>query len=179
MILDALFSFTSTSGDSITSSSGTITSGNIIDLGGPALPASQSSPYAYPFRDVGIGDDPALKLLVVCVTTFAGGTSLAISLQGAPDNGSGSPGTFVTWYTTPAVVLASLVQGARLMDMDMPRPPQGVVEPRFLQLAYTVSGTFTGSTLRGYIVLDRHDQIYSSTNNSILSGYAPGIVIQN
>src|SRR5215471_8440994 len=151
MILDGLLLFSTGTtygtgtlpiGDAITGSGN---SGNVIDLGpGPtntALPPSQTSPNVQPFRDIGIGDDPAMKLLVQCLTTFATGTSLTIGLQGAPDNGSGGVGSFVTWYSSPAVATADLVAGARIMDMDMPRPPAGIAEPRFLRLLYTVGGS--------------------------------------
>jgi hypothetical protein len=162
----------------------TANSTNIIDLGpGPtntALPPSQTTPNTQPFRDIGIGDDPAMKLLVQCLTTFATGTSLTVALQGAPDNGSGGAGAFVTWWTSPAVAVASLVAGARLFDMDMPRPPQGVSEPRFLQMVFTVGGSnFTNATILAAIVIDRHDQVYNALNNAILGGYPAGVVIAN
>lgn len=176
MILDSLLSFSLTAGDVPTT---TTTSGNILDLhlatgGIPVLANNQGA------RDLGIGDDPALKLLVQVTVTFAGGTSLAIALQGATDNGSGAPNSFSTWWTSPAYALATLVQGARLLDMDMPRPPAGIAIPRFLQLAYTIVGTMSGGgTLRSFIVIDRHDQLYNATANSTLGGYPAGITIAN
>ena len=111
---------------------------------------------------------------------LAAGTSLQVGLQGAPDNGSAAPGAWTTWWLSPAVALASLTAGARLYDMDMPRPPAGVGVPRFLRLTYISAGTFTGGgSIEGTIVLDRHDQMYNATNNAILGGYPPGIVINN
>src|SRR5215470_2211955 len=177
MILDGFLQFTSSVGggtgvgDSPTASA---TSTNIIDLhmaGIPVLAAGQGA------RDIGIGDDPAMKLLVLVTAAFTGLTSLQVALQGAPDNGSGAPGTFVTWWLSPAYALATLVVGARLYDMDMPRPPAGVVEPRFLQLAYTIAGTGTGGTIKAWIVLDRHDQFYNALANNVLGGYPPGVVV--
>jgi hypothetical protein len=190
MILDGLLLFSSGTtygtgtlaiGDAITA---TGNSTNTIDLGpGPtntALPPSQTSPNTQPFRDIGIGDDPAMKLLVQCLTTFATGTSLTVGLQGAPDNGSGGVGAFTTWWSSPAVATASLTAGARLMDMDMPRPPAGVAEPRFLRLAYTVGGSnFTNATLLAAIVLDRMDQVYNATANSVMGGYPAGVTVAN
>lgn len=179
MILDGLLQFTSSVGggtgvgDSPTASGN---STNIIDLHMAGIPVLASGQGA---RDIGIGDDPAMKLLVLVTATFAGLTSLQVALQGAPDNGSGAPGTFVTWWLSPAYALATLVAGARLYDMDMPRPPAGVVEPRFLQLAYTIAGVGTGGTLKAWIVLDRHDQFYNALSNNILGGYPPGVVVAN
>ena len=128
---------------------------------------------------MGIGDDPALKLLVQVTAAFTGLTSLAVALQGAPDNGAGLPGAFVTWWTSPAVALASLTAGARLYDMDMPRPPAGVPVPRFLQMSYTIAGVGTGGTIKAFIVLDRDDQMYNASNNAIQGGYPAGVIVAN
>ena len=132
-------------------------------------------------RDMGIGDDPALKLLVQVLTAFTGaGATLQIALQGAPDAGNNTPGAFVSWWLSPAYGVAALVAGARLYDMDMPRPPQGAPVPRFLRMQYTIAGAAgTGGSLASLIVLDRFDQMYNSTNNAIPGGYPPGIVIAN
>lgn len=179
MIIDGLLIFTSqtpspTSGDTITT---TGVSTNAIDLHMAGLPVLANNQGA---RDLGVGDDPALKMLVQCLNTFAGGTSLQIALQGATDNGSGAPAAFSTYWLSPVYALATLVQGARLYDMDLPRPPAGVAMPRFLQLSYTIVGTFSGpSKLFGAIVLDRIDQAYNATSNATLGGYPPGVTIAN
>lgn len=174
MILDSLLSFSLTAGDVPTV---TAVSGNILDLHMAGIPVLANLSGA---RDIGIGDDPALKLLVQVTTTFAGGTSLAVALQGATDNGSGAPNAFSTWWTSPVYALATLVQGARLLDMDMPRPPAGIAIPRFLQLNYTIVGTMSGGgTLKSFIVIDRMDQLYQSTNNNVMGGYPAGITIAN
>jgi hypothetical protein len=193
MILDAQLLFTGGSAppgttlliaDNVTASGN---STNVIDLGpGPtntALPPSQTSPSTQPFRDIGIGDDPAMKILVQPIgPNWAGGTSLAVGIQGAPDNGSGGIGAFsASWYTSTVTTLANLNLGQRLMDMDFPRPPAGVAIPRFIRLAYTVVGPFTGTAnyLLATLVLDRADQVYNATNNAIWGGYAPGVVVAN
>lgn len=204
MILDAALLFTGGSSgvappgttlkiaDNVTATGGI--SNQIIDLalgqtstaganpvGG--LPPATTTPNAQPFRDIGIGDDPAMKILVQAIGPgWAGATSLAVALQGAPDNGSGAPGSFVTYYSSTAVTLANLNLSQRLLDMDMPRPPAGVAEPRFLQLLYTVvGGPFTGTAnfLVGTLVLDRMDQVYNATNNAIMGGYPAGVVVVN
>jgi hypothetical protein len=115
-------------------------------------------------------------------TTFTSGGAgtLAVALQGATDNGAGQPNAFSTWWASPAYALATLVAGARLMDMDMPRPPAGIAVPRFLRLLYTVgAATMTAGNVSSYLVLDRHDLMYQSTANSTLGGYPPGITIAN
>ena len=124
MILDALLGFSVAAGDSPTT--GTQTSGNIIDLGVvngiPASTGTGGAPSGGGARDIGVGDDPAMKLMVEVTTAFTGGTSLQINVQGAPDNGSGAPGSFTVMATGPVVTEAQAVVGCRMFDIDMPRP---------------------------------------------------------
>jgi hypothetical protein len=184
MILDALLQFTNSTGggtgtgDSPTAVA-TTASTNQIDLHIAGLPVLASGQGA---RDIGIGDDPAMKLLVVVTAPFTTGTggTLSVALQGSPDNGSGSPLGFVTYYQTPVYAVAALTAGARLMDMDVPRPPAGVAEPRFLQLAYIIAtGTMTAGTIKAWIVLDRNDLFYNATSNAVHGGYLPGVTVAN
>jgi hypothetical protein len=179
MILDGLLMFTSFlgggtgSGDSPTT--GTQTSTNQLDLGiTSGIPTSASGAGA---RDIGIGDDPSLKLLVLVTTAFVGGTSLAVNLQGAPDNGAGAPGAFTTMLSGPVVIEANLIAGSRLLDDDVPRPVPGQALPRYLQLQYVTVGVHTGGALKSFIVLDRHD--IPEQANAILGGYPAGINIAN
>jgi hypothetical protein len=188
MILDRFLQFTGGSpapgnNDGATDSptTGTQTSSQIIDVGvgtssAPALPSDASGGG---YRDLGIGDDPALKLLVEVTVAFASGTSLQINLQAAPDSGTGTPGTFVTWWGTPVYTEAQLVVGARLFDIDWPRPPAAVAQGRFFQLQYTNVGTHTAGTIVGNAVLDRIDQIFNAANNQTVGGYMPGVTIPN
>jgi hypothetical protein len=184
MILDALLRFTGAStgvgnSDGATDSptTGTQNSSNVIDLGiSSGIPSSANGGGA---RDIGIGDKPAMKLLVQVVVAFASGTSLQLALQGAIDNGSGAASTFNNWWLSPAFAEAALDAGSRLYEMDMPRPPDGIAIPRFLRLGYITVGTHTAGSISGQIVLDRDDQFYSSTNNAVQGGYPAGINIAN
>lgn len=159
---------------------GTYTSANVIDLGlNSGIPTSANGGGA---RDIGIGDDPAMKMLVQVTTTFTSGGAgtLQIALQGAIDNGAGAPAAFSTWWTSPTYALATLNAGSRLYDMAMPRPPDGIAIPRFLRMQYVIgTATMTAGAIVAGIVLDRSDQPYQSTDNSILGGYPAGIVIAN
>lgn len=186
MILDALLQFSNA--DNLAQVAGTYNSLNVIDLHaiyptatspGNIIPALVSGQGA---RDIGIGDNPALKIFCVVTTTFTSGgaATLVVNLQGATDNGANAPSTFNTWWTSPTYALATLVQGARLFDMDMPRPPAGIAIPRFLRLTYVIgAATTTAGNVSAYIVLDRFDQMYQSTSNAVLGGYPPGVIISN
>jgi hypothetical protein len=176
MILDGLLQF-SNSQDLSTLAAGSYASTNIIDLHMAGLPVLASGQGA---RDLGIGDDPALKLLVQVSLTFtsSGATTLGVNIQGAPDNGSGAPGTYTTWWSSPAYALGTLIAGARLLDMDLPRPPAGIYFPRFLRLQYVIgAATATAGMVSSYIVLDRFDQPLIAT--AVSGGYPAGITIAN
>jgi len=185
MILDGLLCFTGllngatgapgvagTRNDAPTT--GSQVSSNQLDLGISGLPLSASGGGA---RDIGIGDDPAMKILVIVLTAFTGGTSLQINAQGAPDNGSGAPGSFVVYASGPVVAEASLIAGARLFDIDWPRPALDFPPPRFIQLGYVTVGTHGAGALTGFLVLDRHD--LPANANAVLGGYPAGINIAN
>jgi hypothetical protein len=180
MILDALLQFSNA--QSVAAVVSTINSTNDIDLGMGQVGNQQIPTFAAGggARDIGIGDDPALKLLVLITTTVTSGgaATLQVGLQGAPDSGTGTEGAFTTWWTSPAYALATLIAGARLFDMDMPRPPAGIAIPRFLRLIYIIGGaTTTAGNVSSYIVLDRHD--IPEQSNAVLGGYPAGINIAN
>lgn len=178
MILDALLQFDNTV--SLAIAAGTQASTNVIDLGiTSGIPSSANGGGA---RDIGIGDKPAMKLLVIVTTTFTSGGAgtLSVTLQGAVDNGFGAPAAFSSWWASPAYALAALNAGSQLFNMDMPRPPDGIAIPRYLRLLYTVAtATMTAGNVSSYLVLDRPDLPYQSTDNSILGGYPAGITVAN
>lgn len=178
MILDSLLQFDNAA--SLAIAVGTQASTNVLDFGiTSGIPSYANGGGA---RDMGIGDDPALKLLVLVTTSFTSGGAgtLSVALQGAIDNGSGAPAAFSTWWLSPAYALATLNSGSQLMNIDFPRPPDGIAVPRFVRLLYTVAGaTMTAGNVSSFIVLDRMDQMYQSTDNSVLGGYQAGITVAN
>lgn len=176
MILDAQLQFSAA--QTLAIAVGTAASTNIIDLHLSGIPVLANLQGA---RDLGAAGTK-LKLLVVIITaaTSGGAGTLSVSLQGAPDNGSGAPGTYATWWTSPAYALATLAAGARLMDIDFPRPPAGIGIPRFIRLLYTVgTADLTGGTISAWVVGDREDYAYNSTNNASRGGYPAGLNVAN
>lgn len=183
MILDSLWLFTGGTGgvgnaDGATDSptTGTQNSSNIVDVGIiSGLPVSAVGGGGA--RDLGIGDDPALKLMVNINVAFLSGTSLQIGIQGAPDAGNNTPGAWTTYASGPVIAVAQLLNGFRGFDVDMPRVAPGVNIPRYYRLSYVNVGTFTAGKIEGLFVLDRNDQVISTTGAS--SGYPAGITVQN
>lgn len=178
MILDALQRFSSA--QSLAQVVGTYASSNILDYG--ILSGIPSSANGGGARDMGIGDKPALKLLVQVGTAFvsAGGGTLQVTLQGAVDDGTGSPAAFSTWWASPIYTIAQANAGSRLLNMDFPRPPDGVAIPRFVRLLYGVAtATITAGTIDAFVVIDREDYSYQGTDNSIRGGYPAGINVAN
>ena len=156
MIIDGALQFTGTLGTTSvdTPTTGTQQSTNVITLTNP--------------RDIGIGDDPAMKLLCQVRTTFTGGTSLQVQFQGAPDS-AGSPGTYTTYAESAAVLEADLVAGRYILAIDVPRPPPGAPLPVYYRLQYVSAGTHGAGAIYGALVLDRYDQV----------GYPAGITVPN
>lgn len=184
MILDNLLTFTGTSNGAtggITAgaqtdlpTTGTQAASNILDLGLSGLPTSANGGGA---RDLGVGDDLSLKLSALVTTAITGGTSLQLQLQGAPDNGSGAPGSYTTMWTSAAIAEASLVAGAQLANIDVPRVVFGQVPPRYLKLNFISVGTHSAGAIECQIVLDRDDQIMGT--GGAYSGYPAGITVAN
>jgi hypothetical protein len=189
MILDNALLFTGTSNgatagitasantDSLAQAAGTYTLSNVIDIGLNGLPTSAGGGGA---RDLGIGDDPALKLLILVTTTATSGGAATVQfeLDGAPDNGSGVAGAYSVMWQSQAIGYATLLQGTYVANIDLPRPPPGVNIPRFYRVRFIVAtATVTAGAVEAAIVIDRFDNITSSVG--ALSGYPSGVTVAN
>lgn len=185
MILDSLLTFTGTSNGATGGiqsgpqtdkpTTGTQDSSNIIDLGLSGIPTSANGGGA---RDIAVGDDPMLKLSAIATAAFNNLTSLQLQLSGAPDNGSGAPGSWTVMWTSPAYVLAALTAGVQLANIDVPRPVLGQPRPRFLKLTFVGVGTAnTTGLVEAQIVIDRDDQPIGTTG--LYGGYPAGINVAN
>lgn len=179
MILDNLLTFSGGLGGATvpadSPTTGTQVASNILDLGvNSGVPSSANGGGA---RDIGAGDDPAMELSIIVTTAFASGTSLQFELSGAPDNGSGAPGSYTVMWLSSAIAEASLVAGMQCANITVPRPAPGQALPRFLRLRYITVGTHTAGAVQAQIVLDRDDQIVGTTG--AYSGYPAGITVAN
>lgn len=185
MVIDGLLVFSGTSNGAtggITSgaqtdspTTGTQIASNILDIGvASGVPSSANGAGA---RDLGIGDNRALKLMIISTVAFLSGTSLQFELDGAPDNGSGAPGTYTIMWQSQAILEATLLAGVELANVDLPRLVAGQPLPRFLRLRYITVGTHTAGSVECGIVLDLDQQITGATG--LYSGYPAGITVAN
>lgn len=146
MILDGLLLFSTA--QNITTSD---VSTNVIDL--------QNA------RDMGIGDDPSLKVLVVVTTAFTStdGT-LTITAQGSTDNS-----TFDDYVSSKAMTAGTLTKGkAFVFPIDWPATPAPFSLPRYLRLNYTVANTaFTPGAVTATLVADRFDNRAYARNYTV------------
>ena len=158
----------------------TILDSNLIfDPAGTAITASAASTNILDMgitngiggnvRDMGIGDSPSLTLIILSNGLFAAGgaATLNIQIQGAPDNGSGAPGTYTTYAESAPLSIATLnafvgstAQGVKLFPVDLPVREAGSPLPRFYRLNYVVAtGPFTAGTLQAYLAPWREDGV--------------------
>jgi hypothetical protein len=97
--------------------------------------------------DIGAGDGMAVPEVLVQFTTNGTGTgTITVNLQSAPDNGSYSPGTYTTIYTSEPFVGTSVKAGQLLKFNVPPNPPGITAPPRFYRLDY-IGGTANSVTL--------------------------------
>ena len=157
MFLDASLTFNSTFGTATAiSATGTAT---VIDLTGAGsgnlptrmiggvvsgVPGSNTAIGA----DIGFGDGMAIPYLYIDETTAGTGAgTVQFYLESAPDNGSGSPGTYsILWES--GTITGSLVTKGRLIQVPVPPGPIQA-PPRFYQLGWTVASTVSLNILAG------------------------------
>lgn len=111
--------------------------------------------------DIGAGEGIAVPYLVMVVTTAfvsAGGATMQVTLQAAPDNGSNVAGSYTVLYTSAVFTVANLALGETLV---VPVPPRalsgqpGEALPRFYQVVYTVAtSTFSAGKVTTGLLLN-------------------------
>jgi len=150
---------------------------NVIDLQSPSIISGQGT-TSNQGRDLNSGDGIQVpKLYVECLTTFTSGTSMNVQFQGAPDNGSGSPGSYSTFAETGVIPVANLFAGARIAEWDLPGAPTNYPIARFIQLNYVIVGTMATANIYAAIVLSRDEAPQGA--GLYFSGYKPGFVVAN
>jgi hypothetical protein len=107
-----------------------------------------------------LGTTEPLTISSIVGTTFLGGTSLQVALDGSVDNV-----TWTTLVTGGVVPVAALVEGTQIANFDLANvDPVGGVPPRYLRLNYVVVGTMTAGTVTSDIVSTKEQ----------FRGYPPG-----
>lgn len=92
------------------------------------------------------------ELICAVGTAFAGAGTLTVAFQGAPDNGSGSPGAYQTFDQSPAMTIAQLAAASFFFRRKWPIEYPDGFNPRFTRLQFTPSSTFTFGTIAYAVV---------------------------
>lgn len=157
MFTDQSLLFTGTNWQTAATISGTGNS-TVVDLTGAGSGNAPTMIGGFPASntaigfDIGLGDGVAIPQLYMAFTTAGTGSgTVTVQLQAAPDNGSYSPGTYTTLWTSNAVAGNTIPAGAAL---QLPVPPYPFLggRPRFYRLVYTVSGTFSATIIAGLVI---------------------------
>ena len=153
MFLDNSLTF-NTAVNSSQAISATAASTSIIDVTGAGSGNTPAMINGFPNLntamgvDYGVGDGMAIPYVVVVVTSATTVTgTLTIALQSAPDNGSYSPGTYTTIYTSAALTGATQLYAGAVYYFQVPPSLIGNGEalPRFYRLNYTVGPSISVS----------------------------------
>lgn len=175
MFLDNKLTFNSAVGtaQAITS---TADSTGIIDVTGAGVgvvpkmingfPASSSAIGS----DYGAGDGVVIPHVYVTVTAVGSASdTLTISVKAAPDDGSGSEGSYTTLVSTPALAESSLAVGD-VIDIQLPpiRYTEGEALPRFYKLTYTVASAITTSVLANLVLNPSQATLGGKYNNNFV-----------
>lgn len=110
--------------------------------------------------DIGAGDGFAPPTLVWNINTAfvsAGGATLQVGVQAAPDNGSGSAGTYSILCQTGAISVGQLGKNTTGQLIIPPVTPNWIGEamPRFYQVEFTVNtSTFSAGNITAEILIN-------------------------
>lgn len=116
--------------------------------------------------DMGFGDGVRPTVFITSATAFVsgGGATMNIQIQAAPDNGSGTAGTYYTLWETGILTVAQLATIVT-KPFSLPLPPINAAYPagllpRFYRLNYVVAtSTFSAGTISAALLLNPPSQI--------------------
>jgi hypothetical protein len=168
MILDALLNFIPI-GSPLTVTSAAVASPNVIDLLGLGVGVNPSGTSIWGTTALfgqadamGVGGARPELNVTLSTANWAGGTSLNVALQGAPDTASTFlPGTYVTYAETGAIVTASLLANTVIARFPWLPPFPANQRPRYLRLLFTPVGTFTTGAVASALVTTVRDDQFS------------------
>lgn len=185
MLLDSRLSFVALGSPlSLVAAAGVdIVAPNVIDLlggGAGTLVTNITGIATLPGQADAMGSPSERPELVIAIGTAlvndTGTPTLRVELQGAPDNGSGSPGTYVTLGSSGAIATAQATAGAIIARLPWLPPFPLNLRPRFLRLNFEIpAGTnySAGTILYALVTTVRDDWfIGQQPRNYRLSGVA-------
>lgn len=154
----------------------TVDGTTIIDITGAGSGNAPSMINGYPNtntaigEDYGAGDGIAIPYAVFIVnTTGTGAGTVTFSVSAAPDNGSYSPGTYYTLFSSDAYVGTNLVAGTILL-FPLPPIPEGLgtpkALPRFYKSTYTVASTVGALKVIGGLTLNPPNLLLAGRYNN-------------
>lgn len=117
-------------------------------------------PFSPDARGVGM-PVPQLDILIGTAATTGSSATANFQLQGAEDNGSGSPGSWQTYRETGALTAAQMTAGQRIrLDFAPPLPLND--RPRFLRINVEIPAgtTFTAGTILSIQPVTTRDDWY-------------------
>ena len=176
MILDAQLSFVPIGGN-LAVTSAAIAGPNVIDLLGQGVGTAPASIFGnvtlFGAPDaMGVGGPRPELNVVLGTSTWVGGTSLNVALQGAKDLGTPTylPDTWNTFAETGAIAIANLLANTVVARFPWLPPFPANLRPRYLRLLFTPVGTFsTGVIASATVTLVRDDQFnkYAANNYKV------------
>lgn len=176
MILDSQLSFVPIGGN-LAVTSAAVPSTNVIDLLGEGVGVAPASIFGTPTLfgapdAMGVGGARPELNVTLGTSTWVGGTSLNVALQGAADLGTPTyqPDTFYTFAETGAIAIANLLANTVVARFPWLPPFPANLRPRYLRLLFTPVGTFsTGVIASALVTLVRDDNFnkFAAKNYSV------------
>lgn len=185
MLIDSLLAFVPYGAPlSLVAAAGVdIPSTNTIDLLGSGVGTAVNNIVGIatvPGQADGMGVGNVRPEMVVAIgTALANDTGtplLTVEFQGAPDNGSNNPGTWQSYWRSPAITAAQGTAGRIIARLPWPPPFLENARPRFLRLNFEIpAGTnFLTGTIAYALVTQARDDNYQmqQPRNFRVSGVA-------